>query len=361
MSGLLGWGSAWRAGGLPAGFLFFAFFPLSCLSALSGFFLFFFTQSTCILHNFLTFLWYAVGSLVSLARFSSLVGLGLGGCRLWGGVPPAVSLGLVGGGGFSSAVCFSGLSGLSVAGAVSRLASLGGVLWLLLLFLRSCPALWALAFPSRFFLLALLWLSALALCRAASRALRPCVGWRAGWGCLAPWSLFRCPLGRPAAGWWSVALALRWPVWWLVGLVARSGWWGCAVASCVSFSPAALASPRSLAFSAFRSGSLVRLRLRSSFSAPGGFVVVAFFRCPARAGAFARRWAGRLGVSVAVRRSGALWAVPVPCAPVPRRFVVPSPVCVGGGGLWVSAVGGLRSFLRSLRGRGPFRGGVACG
>lgn len=67
-------------------------------------------------------------------------------------------------------------------------------------------------------------------------------------------------------------------------------------------------------WSAFRAGGLVAVLLRPSRHARSGRVLVAVFVCPRRAGAFARRWAGRLGLAVVVRRHPAGWAVSVPVA-----------------------------------------------
>ena len=94
---------------------------------------------------------------------------------------------------------------------------------------------------------------------------------------------------------------------------------------------------RSVSFSAFRSGSLASVALRPASWSPACLVGVFGFRSPACAGRFAARWAGRLGVAVGVRRSGSLWAVPVPVAGVPSG---------SRSGLWVS--GGLRGLLRAL-------------
>ena len=105
-----------------------------------------------------------------------------------------------------------------------------------------------------------------------------------------------------------------------------------------------LTSARSLAFSAFRAGSLVSLVFRPSSRSFSGAVVVARFACPRCAGLFARRWASRLGVSVAVRGG----AVSVPVA-------VPSSRPLWLGRLVVCS-GGLRGFVRSLGSAGVVRG-----
>ncbi len=96
-------------------------------------------------------------------------------------------------------------------------------------------------------------------------------------------------------------------------------------------------SPRSLAFSAFRSGGLRQVVIRPSTHARSGWVAVCSFSSPAVAARFARRHAARLGVAVAVRPG---CVVSVPCAPPPSR-------CPGLGFPLV-AVGGLRVFCRSL-------------
>ena len=94
---------------------------------------------------------------------------------------------------------------------------------------------------------------------------------------------------------------------------------------------------RSVAFSAFRSGSLASVALRPASWSPSVLVGVFGFRAPSSAGSFAARWAGRLGVSVRVRRSAGLWAVAVPVAGVPSGSRA---------GLWVR--GGLRGLLHAL-------------
>ena len=97
-----------------------------------------------------------------------------------------------------------------------------------------------------------------------------------------------------------------------------------------------VSQPRSVAFSAFRAGGLRAVAVRRSRHAVSGVVLVASFRSLASAGGFARRWAARLGLSVAVRRSGRLWAVSVP---------VVAPLHLVGGGLFAPVVGGLRGLL----------------
>jgi len=90
-------------------------------------------------------------------------------------------------------------------------------------------------------------------------------------------------------------------------------------------------SGSSVVWSAFRAGSLAGVRVRMSQRSPSGVVVVAAFRSQPSAAVFAARWARRLGVSVVVRRRGALWAVSVPvvgCVPFGRW---PSAWWVSGG------------------------------
>lgn len=91
-------------------------------------------------------------------------------------------------------------------------------------------------------------------------------------------------------------------------------------------------SARSLCFSAFRSGGLRGLAFRQSRRSFSGFVVVASFSSPVAAARWARRWAARLGVSVAVRGL----SVSVPCLPVG----VPGRAVFAGGGVR-GLVGGL--------------------
>ena len=111
--------------------------------------------------------------------------------------------------------------------------------------------------------------------------------------------------------------------------------------------PPSLVRPRRAAFSAFRTGSLARLVLRSSRHAPSGVALVASFASPSRAAAFARRWSRRLGVSVRLRRGpGARW------------FEVSLPVFLGSSH-WppvdvVSPRGGWRPFRRSVLAAGWF-------
>lgn len=102
-----------------------------------------------------------------------------------------------------------------------------------------------------------------------------------------------------------------------------------------------VSSVRSLCFSAFRSGSLAGLLLRPSRRAASGRVLVCSFRSAAGASRFARLWAGRLGVSVAVRCSAGLWSVSVPVSWPSSSW----PGCVGRV-VWVR--GGLRGFLAAL-------------
>ena len=109
-------------------------------------------------------------------------------------------------------------------------------------------------------------------------------------------------------------------------------------------------SLRFLLFSAFRAGALRLLRLRPSSRSASGSVLVASFACPRAAGAFAARWAGRLGSSVALRRSPGLWSVSVPVrlgsSRVPGSCLLVSTLVLlpGSAGVW--------SFLRRLRSSG---------
>lgn len=83
--------------------------------------------------------------------------------------------------------------------------------------------------------------------------------------------------------------------------------------------------------SAFRSGGLVSVIVRSSRHARSGFVLVAVFGSLPAAGRFASLWARRLGLPMFIRRSCADFAVSVPVAPVPDSFAQ--------GGFSLSAVG----------------------
>lgn len=101
----------------------------------------------------------------------------------------------------------------------------------------------------------------------------------------------------------------------------------------------ALSSVRSVCWSAFRTGSLAGFVVRPSRRSPSGVVVVVVFGAHARAVAFARRWSARLGVALALRRSGAAWAVSLPVAgAVPFGSVSAGPVA------WVGLRGGLRGL-----------------
>ena len=73
-------------------------------------------------------------------------------------------------------------------------------------------------------------------------------------------------------------------------------------------------SVSSIVWSAFRSGSLWGVRVRPSSRSRSGVVVVLGFSAHASAATFAARWAGRLGLSVVVRRTGGFWCVSVPVA-----------------------------------------------
>ena len=98
---------------------------------------------------------------------------------------------------------------------------------------------------------------------------------------------------------------------------------------------------KSVVWSAFRAGSLRAVQLRPSVHARSGAVCVCSFRSATAAGQFARRWALRLGLSVAVRRSAGLWAVSVPV----RRSSSRWPVSVG---RVLSVAGGIRAVARVL-------------
>jgi len=116
----------------------------------------------------------------------------------------------------------------------------------------------------------------------------------------------------------------------VAGLFVKKG--GVSVAS---------SSVRSLCFSAFRAGSLAGLLLRPSRRAPSGRVLVCVFVSPVAAGRFAGLWAGRLGVSVAVRRHPLGAAVSVPVSFPSSRWPL-------GVGRLLSWSGGLRGFVRCL-------------
>lgn len=117
-------------------------------------------------------------------------------------------------------------------------------------------------------------------------------------------------------------------------LVCASG--GVAV---VSFAPAPVAR------SGFRAGSLVSVLLRPSSRSRSGAVLVCSFRSAPRAARFARRWAGRVGVSVACRRSPVGFSVSVPVSLRSSRW----PSCAG---LALWSRGGVRGFARLLRSSG---------
>ena len=189
-----------------------------------------------------------------------------------------------------------------------------------------------------------------------------CGGWPGSWACPAARFWLLSAVGCSACGCLCPLARLRWPrrwrfvrLSWPLLLVARfhsgrvrvaarfaRGW---PVSDLVVSSPSGVPAPwsRSLAFSAFGSGSLRSLVLRRSRRSFSGWVVVASFASPPRAGVFAARWAGRLGLSVVARRVGSFLAVSVPCAPP-----------AGGGGAAgcvlarVACVGGLRRLVRLL-------------
>lgn len=108
-------------------------------------------------------------------------------------------------------------------------------------------------------------------------------------------------------------------------------------------------SPRLVAFSAFRVGSLRSVLLRPSARAFSGAALVCVFASPRAAGAFARRWSVRLGVLVFVRRAPGGWSVSVPV----RRRSSRWPACVGRVVCWS---GGLRGFVLSLASAGLVAG-----
>ncbi len=105
---------------------------------------------------------------------------------------------------------------------------------------------------------------------------------------------------------------------------------------------------RSVAWSAFVSGSLRSVLLRPGRSGARA-VLVCSFSCARRAGAFAARWARRLGRSVALRRVAGGWSVSVPVLLRSSRW----PRCVG---FRLSWSGGLRGFVAALGAGGLVRG-----
>mgnify|MGYP006294597187 CR=1 len=102
---------------------------------------------------------------------------------------------------------------------------------------------------------------------------------------------------------------------------------------------------RSLAFSAFRAGSLASLCFRPGRSG-AGTVLCAGFDDARAAGAFARRWAIRLGRSVACRHRelGAHGRFHV-SVPVRWNHAYPP----AGSGRVILWTGGLRGFLTAIR------------
>ncbi len=105
--------------------------------------------------------------------------------------------------------------------------------------------------------------------------------------------------------------------------------------------PRLAVSPRSAAWSAFRSGGLSSFVVAGSRRSFSGWALRASFSSPVGAARFARAAARRAGVSVAVRSFGpGCFVVSVPVA-VPARapFVSVS----------VSAAGGVRGFAAALR------------
>ncbi|MCZ7568898.1 MAG: hypothetical protein M5U01_09975 [Ardenticatenaceae bacterium] len=106
--------------------------------------------------------------------------------------------------------------------------------------------------------------------------------------------------------------------------------------------PSSAPAPARVAWSAFRAGSLRSLLLRSSSRSFSRAVLVCTFACPVRAGAFAARWARRLGVAAAVRRApGGLWAVSVPVAQRSSRWPA-------GAFALLPVTGGVRGLRRLL-------------
>ncbi len=97
---------------------------------------------------------------------------------------------------------------------------------------------------------------------------------------------------------------------------------------------------RSVAFSAFRAGSLRSLLLRPSGRSFSGIVLVCVFASGPRAFPFAARWAVRLGVGVRVRRHPLGWQVSVPVVRSSSRLPVSGRV--------VAWRGGLRGFVAAL-------------
>lgn len=95
---------------------------------------------------------------------------------------------------------------------------------------------------------------------------------------------------------------------------------------------------RSVAFSAFRAGSLASVARRPASWSPRQLVGAFGFRRPVCASRFAARWAGRQGRAVRVQRAGRLWVVRVLVAGVPSGSRSGLPVR-----------GGLHGLLRSLR------------
>ena len=127
------------------------------------------------------------------------------------------------------------------------------------------------------------------------------------------------------------------------------GWAGCvacgdvvpsvsAASGLCSCCSASFRSPRSVVWSAFRSGGLWSAVLRPSSHAPSGWVSVLVFRSPASAATFARVFSAILGIPLTVRSR---IAVSVPVLAYNSRVA-----------RTVSAVGGLVPFARSVRSSG---------
>ena len=141
--------------------------------------------------------------------------------------------------------------------------------------------------------------------------------------------------GLSAVGGWLGLVRLLPPPWGVLG--------GGALVALSAF------SSRSVAFSAFRAGSLCSVLLRPSSRAFSGAALVCSFASPRSAAAFARRWSVRLGVLVFVRRAPGGWSVSVPV----RRRSSRWPACVGRVVVWS---GGLRGFCASLGSAGLVAG-----
>jgi hypothetical protein len=107
-------------------------------------------------------------------------------------------------------------------------------------------------------------------------------------------------------------------------------------------------SLRSVCFSGFRAGSLARVWMGPSVHSFSGHVLRLGFARQTSATSFARRWAARIGASVAVSREGALVWVSVPVALPHSRYP--------GSGRVVVVSGGLRVLCQELNSSGIVRG-----